>query len=165
LKIKPWGERCGYIQSQRETFLDVEFTVRVAVENGFCQEGVDGHHGHLSADLDPIVDHAHVFAWPDLAGLVGKTTVVVEAFLSVAKVLGESVLGVVRSRSADFVPVHLADVFQVTSVGQRILRDGEKRVRLRVRLAECGDKSASWIGAAEINCTSRNGVDDPLAER
>ena len=50
------------------------------------------------------------------------------------------------------------------SVGQRVLRDGEERVRLRVRLAQCGDESAPGVGTAEINAAGRNGVDDPLTE-
>ena len=110
---------------QRKAFLDVEFPARVGLEDNLRQQRIDGHHCHLAADLDATVDDANVFARLDLAWLGGGPAVMIEAFLGVGQELPEGILDLVCGRHADLVGVGGAEVVQVTSVGQRVLRDGE----------------------------------------
>ena len=91
---------------ERKAFLDVEFVIRVGVENELRQQRIDGHHRHLAADLEAIVDDADIFAGLELARFVGKTAVVLKAFLRVDQVFLKGVLGVVRGRRTDFVAIN-----------------------------------------------------------
>jgi hypothetical protein len=164
LKINPWGERWGVHPVQRKTFLDVELEARVGVENDFRQQPINGHHCHLSADLEAIVAEANFFARLDLARFVRKPSVMVETLLRVGEVILKNTLDVIRGRRAEFVAVGFTDVLQVIPVCQGILRDGEERVSRPMRLAQRGDESAPRIGAAEVNTAARNGIDDTSAE-